>query len=89
MTNKNDYSQMTNTEFVNELMDGYSEHGALQQMVMIDAIEKGLEAILEHKETVVKEYNEQKAAGKFHFINLEAWMQCAEAIQSKFRNKYN
>ena len=56
---------------------------------MIDAIEKGLEAILEHKEAVVKEYNEQKAAGKFHFINLEAWMQCAEAIQSKFRNKYN
>ncbi len=72
----NNYGSMTNTEFVNELMDGYSKYGALSQMVMVEAIEKGLEYILKDKDAVVAEYKEQAAKGQFHFINMEhSWVQ--------------
>ena len=86
---ENKYKNYTNTEFVTELMEGYNDYGALAQMVMIEAIEKGLNVILEHKDEVIEEYKQQKAEGKFHFINLEAWMNCTEQLLDKFNTKYS
>ena len=80
--------QMTNAEFVQELMEGYNPHGALAQMVVIDALAKGLELIVSGKDELLKTYDKDQADGKFSFIHIPSWVDCAEGLLDEVNQKY-
>jgi len=74
----------TNAEFVQDLMEGYNPHGALAQMVVIDALTKGLNLIVDNKEQMLKDYEE---SGNF-FIHIPSWVDCAEGLLDRIDQKY-
>ena len=80
--------RMTNTEFVEDLMDGHSKYGALSQMVLVDAIRIGLQSIHGAKEHFDAKTNEAKAAGRVSIINWQAWWECSGELLDKYNNKY-
>ena len=81
--------QMTNAEFLTHLTEGYSKYGALVQMVVIDCLAKGLDQYIENKEEILAEYKADCEAGKFSFVNMEAWVACCEETKQRFNDKYN
>lgn len=67
--------QMTNVEFVQELMT-FSRRGALAQLFVISAIEKYADAILASRE---------EDWGANQMIDYGAWRDVAAEIKAKFR----
>lgn len=80
---------MTNDEFMSHLMTGYNKHGALVQMVIIDCLQKGLDNYISHKEEILADYKADCEAGKFSFVNMEAWVACCEETKQRINDKYN
>jgi hypothetical protein len=80
---------MTNDEFISHLMTGYNKHGALVQMVVIDCLQKGLDQYIEHKDEILADYKANCEAGKFSFVNMEAWVACCEDTQQRINDKYS
>tara|TARA_A100001201_G_scaffold56164_1_gene54539 strand:- start:145 stop:405 length:261 start_codon:yes stop_codon:yes gene_type:complete len=84
-----DTKDMTNDEFMSHLMTGYSKHGALVQMVVIDCLAKGLNQYIENKDEILADYKADCEAGKFSFVNMEAWIACCEETKKRFNEKYS
>lgn len=84
-----DIKDMTNAEFLTHLTEGYSKHGALVQMVVIDCLAKGLDQYIENKEEILADYKADCEAGKFSFVNMEAWVACCEETKQRIENKYS
>ena len=80
---------MTNDEFISHLMTGYSKHGALVQMVIIDCLQKGLDNYIDNKDAILEDYKANCEAGKFSFMNMEAWVACCEETKQRINDKYN
>ena len=80
--------RMTNTEFVGELMEGYSKYGALSQMVLVDAIRIGLESIHGAKEQFDAMTKEAEDAKRNSLINWQAWWECSGELLDKYNTKY-
>ena len=80
---------MTNDEFISHLMTGYSKHGALVQMVVIDCLQRGLDHYISHKEEILEEHNKPRENGRISLINMEAWVECCEETQNRINEKYN
>jgi len=78
----------TNAEFVQDLMEGYNPHGALAQMVVIDALTKGLELIVSGKDELLKTYDKDCKEGKFQVIHIPSWVDCAEGLLDRIDQKY-
>ena len=78
----------THAEFVQDLMEGYNPHGALAQMVIIDALAKGLELIVSGREDMLKEYEQDQKDGKFGFLHIPSWIECAEGLLDEVNQKY-
>ena len=78
---------MTNDEFINHLMTGYSKHGALVQLVVIDCLQRGLDHYIDAKDEIL-EYHKNGREG-ISLINMEAWVSCCEDTQQRINDKYN
>ena len=84
-----DIKDMTNDEFIGHLMTGYSKHGALVQMVIIDCLQRGLDHYISHKDEIIEQSEKDREAGKISFVNMEAWVACCEETQQRINDKYN
>ena len=82
------YERMTNVEFVKELMQGYNEHGALAQLVFIQALGKGLELMNNDKDELLEQYEQDEKDGKVGFIHIPSWVECTEDMLMKYKSKY-
>ena len=80
---------MTNDEFISHLMTGYSKHGALVQMVIIDCLQKGLDNYIDNKDAILEDYKANCEAGKLSFMNMEAWVACCEETKQRINDKYS
>jgi hypothetical protein len=65
--------RLTNTEFVTELME-FSEHGAMMQLVVLEALRQYPMHILGNKEEFTKSM-------KGGFISPEAWIATCEELR--------
>jgi len=81
--------EMTNDEFISHLMTGYNKHGALVQMVVMDCLQKGLDQYIENKDEILADYKANCEAGKFSFMNMEAWVACCEETKQRIEEKYS
>jgi len=80
---------MTNDEFISHLMTGYSKHGALVQMVIIDCLQKGLNNYIHNKDAILEQAEADRKAGKMSLVNMEAWVACCEDTKQRIDKKYN
>jgi hypothetical protein len=75
-------SQKTNTEFVTHLME-FSDHGALMQLAVIDALDKWSDRVIKHEEELMKQLEGS-------MIHGPAWIETAREMRKKLdqhRNK--
>jgi len=82
------HKEMTNEEFISDLIN-FSKHGAMTQLVVVDALGKGLQHIVNGKEELLALQAAQEAKGEYPFINLTAWVAAAEDALDKFNGKYS
>ena len=80
---------MTNDEFISELMTGYSRYGALVQMVVIDCLQRGLDHYIDAKEQILEQHNKSREDGRISLVNMEAWVACCEDTKQRIEDKYN
>jgi len=85
----NNIQDMTNDEFISHLMTGYSKHGALVQMVVIDCLQRGLDHYIDAKEQILEEHNKPREDGRIPLINMEAWVECCEETMERIQEKYS
>jgi uncharacterized protein YjgD (DUF1641 family) len=85
----NNIKDMTNTEFLAHIMDHGSKHGALVQMVIMDCLQKGLNNYIHNKDAILEQAEADRKAGKFSFVNMEAWVACCEETKQRIEDKYN
>lgn len=88
-TLKDEVLDMTNDQFMTHLMTGYSKHGALVQMVILDCLQRGLDHYISHKEEILEEHNKPREDGRISLINMKAWVECCEETQNRINEKYN
>ena len=88
MTQMKDIKDMTNDEFMVQLMT-FSKYGALSQMVVLDCLQKGLDNYIENKEAILEQATKDREAGKISFVNMEAWIACCEETKQRIDDKYN
>lgn len=81
-------SNMNNGEFMEHLMTGYSQYGALVQMVILDCLQKGLDQYIESKDEILAQEEAEREAGKVSFINMTSWIGCCEETKERIQNKY-
>ena len=84
----NKINEMTNAEFMQELMEGYSKYGAMAQMVVMDCVQRGINDYIDNKEQILETYNKNKKDGKVSFVNMEAWVGCCEELNQRLKEKY-
>jgi hypothetical protein len=84
-----DTKHMTNDEFMTHLMTGYSKHGALVQMVILDCLQHGLDHYISHKDQILEEHNKSREDGRVSLINMEAWVACCEETKQRIEEKYS
>ena len=87
--NMNNIQDMTNDEFISHIMTGYSKHGALVQMVLIDCLQKGLDNYIDNKDAILAQAEADRKAGKMSLVNMEAWVACCEDTKQRIEEKYN
>lgn len=80
---------MTNGEFMEHLMEGYSKHGALVQMVVMDCLQRGLDYYISHKDEILEEHNKPREDGRISLMNMNAWVECCEETQKRINEKYS
>ena len=85
----NNIQDMTNDEFISHLMTGYSKHGALVQMVVIDCLQRGLDHYIDAKEQILEEHNKSREDGRISLINKKAWVACCGGTQQRTEDKDN
>jgi hypothetical protein len=73
--------QMTNIEFITDMMT-FSQHGAMAQLFIMDAVGKWAKKVAETPyEEVAKEF------GPNYFISSKAWHETAKEIHEKMNNR--
>ena len=77
-----DVKEMTNVEFVTDLME-HSQYGALAQMFVMDALGKWSARVAE---TPIEELRTR--FGESTMISADAWHGVAQEIQAKLAMKY-
>ena len=81
---------MTNDEFINHLMTGYSKHGALVQVVVLDCLQRDLDHYIEAKAEILEDERKRRENGSgISLVNMEAWIACCEETQQRINEKYN
>ena len=82
-------THMTNTEFLTELMEGSMHvYGAMGQLVIIQALQKGLQTMHNGKEELLAQHQQDEKEGRISFINIPIWVEATEEILNKFNEKY-
>ena len=80
---------MTNEEFMEHLMTGYSKHGELVQLVILDCLQRGLNHYISRKLKILEEHNNPREDGRIPLINMEAWIECCEETKKRINEKYH
>ena len=88
-TLKDEVLDMTNDQFMTHLMTGYSKHGALVQMVILDCLQRGLDHYISHKEQILEDERKSREDGRISLINMEAWVECCEETLERINDKYS
>ena len=100
----NRHKNMTNVEFVQDLMEGYNPYGMMAQIVILDALEKGLKMWVDNKEEILAEHEEKErqnqealdsARGKdeavsipIGIIHMPSFVGCAGVLLGKIQNRF-
>ena len=84
-----DVKEMNNTQFMAHLMDGYSKHGVLVQMVVLDCLQRGLDHYISHKDEILAEHDKNREDGRISLINMKAWVSCCEETKQRIEDKYS
>ena len=85
-----DIKDMTNDEFMSHLMTGYSKHGALIQMVVLDCLQRGLDHYIEAKDEILEDERKRREnGGAVSLINMQAWVECCEETMQRIQEKYS
>ena len=84
-----DVKEMNNTQFMAHLMDGYSKHGVLVQMVVLDCLQRGLDHYISHKDEILAEHDKSRKDGRISLINMKAWVSCCEETKQRIEDKYS
>jgi|TARA_R100000084_G_C4509820_1_gene81991 hypothetical protein len=85
-----DIKDMTNDEFMSHLMTGYSKHGALIQMVVLDCLQRGLSHYIEAKDEIFEDERKRREnGGAVSLINMQAWVECCEETMQRIQEKYS
>tara|TARA_R100000455_G_scaffold30135_1_gene20897 strand:+ start:2351 stop:2632 length:282 start_codon:yes stop_codon:yes gene_type:complete len=84
-----DLKDMTNDEFMSHLMTGYSKHGALVQMVVMDCLQHGLDHYISHKKEILAEHDKGRDDRRISLINMKAWVECCEETKQLIEEKYS
>ena len=87
MRTKIEYQQMTNDEFLEEIMN-FSNYGSLCQIATIQALEVGLKEMLKTKEEGLKQHEDDNEKGINPLIHIPSWYGVLEEIANKFQLKY-
>ena len=88
-TLKDEVLDMTNDQFMTHLMTGYSKHGALVQMVILDCLQRGLNEYIENEDMILEEEQARREDGKISLVNMEAWLSCCKETLNRIEEKYN
>ena len=81
---------MTNGEFMEHLTEGYSKHGALVQMVVLDCLQRGLDHYISQKDEILEDERKRREdGGAVSLINMEAWLSCCEETKQRIDEKYS
>ena len=80
---------MTNDEFMTHLMTGYSKHGALVQLVVIDCLQRGLNEYIENEDMILEEEQARRGDGRISLVNMEAWLSCCKETLNRIEDKYS
>ena len=88
-TLKDQVMDMTNTEFMTHLMNGYNKHGALVQMVILDCLQKGLNEYIENEDMILEEAEAMRESGRISLVNMEAWLSCCKETLNRIEEKYS
>tara|TARA_B100000614_G_scaffold259055_1_gene282771 strand:+ start:1159 stop:1428 length:270 start_codon:yes stop_codon:yes gene_type:complete len=84
-----DIKDMTNEEFMSHLMTGYSKHGPLVQMVVLDCLQKGLNEYIENEDMILEEEQARRGDGRISLVNMEAWVACCKETLNRIEEKYS
>ena len=79
---------MTNADFMNELMTGYSDYGAMVQFVVMSSLENGLKDYLQHKDAMIEQYDASIKKGTIPIINMHAFFGCVEETLQRYTDRF-
>lgn len=77
---------MTNEDLILKAMN-HSKYGALSQAFVMQALEAQCDAVIEQKEELIKEQEENIKNGKIPFINIHSWIGIAEETKELFKKR--
>jgi len=75
----------TNADFIKSLIE---EGHPLNQMFLVDAIEKQCKQIISHKEDILKQEKKDEEDGRINLISMKSWIGVAEDIDKKLKEFY-
>ena len=87
-TGNKEVKELTNAEFMNELMTGYSEYGAMVQFVVMSSLQNGLEDYMKHKDGMLAEYESSIKGGSMPLVNMNAFYGCVEETLKRFTDRF-
>lgn len=87
-TGNKEVKELTNAEFMNELMTGYSEYGAMVQFVVMSSLQNGLEDYVKHKDGMLAEYEASIKGGSMPLVNMHAFYGCVEETLKRFTDRF-
>ena len=75
---------MTNTEFVQYVMEIGGQTGAMKEMVIMQGIPQHCQEIIDQEEELLKEEKENEEKGQRSIISVSGWIAAAKEIKEMF-----
>ena len=85
---KNQFGEMTNVDFVVDVMS-YSNYGGLVQSFIMQGIEAYCNQVIDAEEELLQNDKDLKEQGKMPFIAIDAWVGCAKELKEKLIKRYD
>lgn len=85
---KQKLQKMTNTQFIHYVMEIGGRTGAMKQLLIVDAIQKACDEVIESSDELLKAEEETIAKGKMPLISVNGYIEAAKEIKELFDLKY-
>jgi hypothetical protein len=83
-----DTKDMTNEEFMANLMTPDSYYGELVQVVILGCLQRGLDEFLNNKDEIIWDYKANLVLGRAS-VNMMKWIECCEEVKQRIEEKYS